>query len=177
MQQRDSDRGESVEVIQREMTALSRRARATAARLHPELSLVSYTILSHANDTGGCRATDLATHYLLDKSTISRQISSLERLGLLERSADPDDQRIQILYPSEHGQQMLHLAYEQRQGMISDRLADWPLEDLHRFASYLHRYNLADCPDTSTSDETDESTATYGNGEGPNDHDTWGAYG
>lgn len=169
MQQRDSDRGESVEIIQREMTALSRRSRATAARLHPELSLVSYTILSHANDTGGCRATDLATHYLLDKSTISRQISSLERLGLLERSSDPDDQRIQILHPSEHGQEVLHLAYERRQGMISDRLADWPLEDLHRFASYLHCYNLADCPDTSTPDETGDATTTYGSDKSPND--------
>src|SRR5262249_14787229 len=62
----------AVETIQREMTAFARRARASAGRMHPELSLVSYTLLGHLEERGGCRATDRAAHYPLDKSTASR---------------------------------------------------------------------------------------------------------
>ncbi|GGP98037.1 hypothetical protein GCM10010266_21710 [Streptomyces griseomycini] len=63
------DAAEAVEVIQREMTVFARRARASAGRMHPELSLVSYALLGHLETSGGCRATDLAAHYALDKST------------------------------------------------------------------------------------------------------------
>src|SRR3954466_6817559 len=87
----------AVETIQREMTAFARRARASAGRMHPELSLVSYTLLGHLEDSGGCRATDLAAHYALDKSTVSRQVAALERARLVERRLDPDDHRVQVL--------------------------------------------------------------------------------
>lgn len=70
----------SVETIQREMTVFARRARASAGRLHPELSLVSYTLLGHLEERDGCRATDLAAHYALDKSTVSRQVAALEQV-------------------------------------------------------------------------------------------------
>lgn len=93
----------SVDTIQRELTAFARRARATAARLHPELPLVSYTLLAHIDDSQGCRATDLAAHYMLDKSTVSRQLAVLEKLGLVERRPAADDQRVQVLHPTEAG--------------------------------------------------------------------------
>ncbi|MER7035279.1 MarR family transcriptional regulator, partial [Streptomyces albidoflavus] len=82
------EREESLDVIQRELTAFARRARATAARLHPDLPLVSYTLLAHIDYRQGCRATDLAAHYMLDKSTVSRQVAALEKLGLVERHPD-----------------------------------------------------------------------------------------
>ena len=71
---------DAVETIQREMTVFARRARAAAGRMHPELSLVSYTLLGHLEEVGGCRATDLAAHYALDKSTVSRQVAALDAL-------------------------------------------------------------------------------------------------
>ena len=45
----------AVEIIQREMTVFARRARASAGRMHPELSLVSYTLLGHLEEVGDCR--------------------------------------------------------------------------------------------------------------------------
>ena len=42
----------AVETIQREMTVFARRARASAGRMHPELSLVSYTLLGHLEEIG-----------------------------------------------------------------------------------------------------------------------------
>ncbi|MDQ0785522.1 DNA-binding MarR family transcriptional regulator [Streptomyces sp. B3I8] len=131
----------SAETIQREMTAFARRARASAGRMHPELSLVSYTLLGHLEDSGGCRATDLAAHYALDKSTVSRQVTALERAGLIERRQAPEDHRVQVLRLTEEGTRILARVTERRRRAIRERLADWPEEDLDRFAQYLVRYN------------------------------------
>ncbi|MFI8824263.1 MarR family winged helix-turn-helix transcriptional regulator [Streptomyces sp. NPDC053431] len=136
-------RESSLDIIQRELTAFARRARAAAARLHPELPLVSYTLLAHIDDQQGCRATDLAAHYLLDKSTVSRQVAALEKLGLVERRPDPDDHRVQVLHPTEAGTQVLASTQASRLAAYEERLKDWSAEDLAAFATYLLRYNAA----------------------------------
>ncbi|MEU6983919.1 MarR family winged helix-turn-helix transcriptional regulator [Streptomyces sp. NPDC046324] len=139
----DGPREASVDIIQRELTAFSRRARAAAARLHPDLPLVSYTLLAHIDDQQGCRATDLAAHYLLDKSTVSRQVAGLEKLGLVERRPDPEDHRVQVLHPTEAGTRVLAATQASRRAAYQERLRDWSAEDLAQFASYLLRYNAA----------------------------------
>lgn len=135
------DADEAVETIQREMTVFARRARASAGRLHPELSLVSYTLLGHLEDSGGRRATDLAAHYALDKSTVSRQVSALERAGLIERRRDPADHRVHVLHLTDAGRAILAQVTESRRAAFRERLAGWPEGDLERFAEYLARYN------------------------------------
>ncbi|MFG2727717.1 MarR family winged helix-turn-helix transcriptional regulator [Streptomyces canus] len=123
------------------MTVFARRARASAGRLHPELSLVSYTLLGHLEERDGCRATDLAAHYALDKSTVSRQVTALERAGLVERRQDPEDHRVQVLQLTEAGRHILGQVTVSRRAAVGERLADWSQEDLERFAGYLVRYN------------------------------------
>ncbi|WP_405561736.1 MarR family winged helix-turn-helix transcriptional regulator [Streptomyces canus] len=123
------------------MTVFARRARASAGRLHPELSLVSYTLLGHLEERDGCRATDLAAHYALDKSTVSRQVAALERAGLVERRQDPEDHRVQVLHLTEAGRHILGQVTVSRRAAVGERLADWTPEDLERFAEYLVRYN------------------------------------
>jgi DNA-binding MarR family transcriptional regulator len=143
----------AVEIIQREMTVFARRARASAGRMHPELSLVSYTLLGHLEEVGGCRATDLAAHYALDKSTVSRQVAALERAGLIERRMDPEDHRVQVLHLTSAGTEILAQVTRSRRVAFHERLAGWPEEDLARFASYLLRYNAttAERPDARPS--------------------------
>ncbi|MEE4545289.1 MarR family winged helix-turn-helix transcriptional regulator [Streptomyces sp. V4-01] len=136
-----SARQATLESIQRELTAFARRARATAARMHPELSLVSYTILSHLEEQQGCRATDLAAYYLLDKSTVSRQVAALDKLGFIERRTDPSDQRVQVLHLAPRGIDVLAAAQVSRRAAFDERLAAWGPADLERFAEYLKRYN------------------------------------
>jgi DNA-binding MarR family transcriptional regulator len=137
---------DAVETIQREMTVFARRARAAAGRMHPELSLVSYTLLGHLEESGGCRATDLAAHYALDKSTVSRQVAGLERAGLIERRPDAQDHRVQVLHLTDTGRHLLAQVTESRRAAFLERLADWPAEDLSRFADYLVRYNARPGP-------------------------------
>ncbi|MEU7137324.1 MarR family transcriptional regulator [Streptomyces sp. NPDC046261] len=138
-----SDRDESLETIQRELTAFARRSRAVAARMHPELSLVSFALLAHLEDRGGCRAADLADRFMLNKSTVSRQVADLERLGFVERRPDPHDQRAQLLHLTARGATALAQVSDHRRTAFRERLADWDEDDLARFAAYLLRYNTA----------------------------------
>ncbi|RKT11535.1 MarR family transcriptional regulator [Streptomyces sp. 1114.5] len=133
-------RQSSIDTIQRELTAFARRARHKASQLHPDLSLVTYSILDLLTERGGCRAADVAAHFMLDKSTVSRQVTALEKLGLLAREADPDDQRGQILRATEAGLALLRDANEQRRLAFTERFTDWSDEDVARFAAYLARY-------------------------------------
>ncbi|MFF3004219.1 MarR family winged helix-turn-helix transcriptional regulator [Kitasatospora sp. NPDC057940] len=133
-------RQSSIDAIQRELTAFARRARHKASQLHPDLSLVTYSILDLITERGGCRAADVAAHFMLDKSTVSRQVTALEKLGLLRREADPDDQRGQILRATEAGLALLQDANEQRRLAFTARFTDWSDEDVARFAAYLARY-------------------------------------
>lgn len=142
----DQRRATAVETIQREMTAFARRARSAAARMHPELTLVSFTLLSHLEERKGCRASDLATHYALDKSTVSRQVATLERAGLVVRRADPDDHRVHVLELTPEGAAILAKTTRDRRAMFDERLADWDPVDLDRFAAYLLRYNRRPTP-------------------------------
>jgi DNA-binding MarR family transcriptional regulator len=93
--------------LEREIALLLRRSRAISARLaaelHPDLDGAAYGLLALLQDAGPLRASDLVVRLGLDKSTVSRQISALVGLGLVDRAADPDDGRAQVLSPSAEG--------------------------------------------------------------------------
>src|SRR6478736_5710334 len=52
---------------------------------------------------GPCRASALAELVGADPSTVSRQVASLVKAGLVRRQADPDDGRACLLVPTELG--------------------------------------------------------------------------
>jgi DNA-binding MarR family transcriptional regulator len=127
--------------VQRELTVFARRVRALTARLHPELPFVAYSLLSHIEATGGCRAVDLAAHYGLDKSTVSRQIADLERRGLVARAPDPAGGRARVLRVSAAGRELLAEADRRHRAELDRRLADWSPREVEVFARLLRRYN------------------------------------
>ncbi|MFC4376366.1 MarR family winged helix-turn-helix transcriptional regulator [Nocardia halotolerans] len=134
-------RTEAVRTIQRELTAFSRRARGRAAELHPGLSLVAYSILDLILERDGCQAADLAEQFLLDKSTISRQVGALEKLGYLEREVDPGNRRNHILRATDTGRSVALEAERRRREAFDTRFADWSDTDVRALAGYLVRYN------------------------------------
>ncbi|MFE0464198.1 MarR family winged helix-turn-helix transcriptional regulator [Kitasatospora sp. NPDC058965] len=139
-----SGRDESIETIQRELTAFARRARHKASQMHPDLSLVMYSMLDLLTERGGCRAADLAAYFMLDKSTVSRQVRALEQLGYVSREVDPEDHRGQILRPTGSGLALLREAHEMRRLAFTERFEDWTDEDMARLAGYLVRYGASE---------------------------------
>jgi DNA-binding MarR family transcriptional regulator len=131
--------------LEREIGLLLRRARAISARLaaelHPDLDGAAYGLLALLEDTGPLRASDLVARLGLDKSTVSRQISTLVDLGLVDRAPDPVDGRAQVLTPSAEGSARLGRIREARRSRWEADLSDWPPEDVARLGELLGRLN------------------------------------
>jgi DNA-binding MarR family transcriptional regulator len=133
--------------LEKEIGLLLRRSRAISARLagelHPDLDGAAYGLLALLEDAGPLRASDLVAKLGLDKSTVSRQVSSLVALGLVDRTADPDDGRAQVLTTSEEGSARLrHIREVRRARWEADLAADgWATDDVATLAALLHRFN------------------------------------
>jgi DNA-binding MarR family transcriptional regulator len=131
--------------LEREIGLLLRRSRAISARLaselHPDLDGAAYGLLALLQDAGPLRASDLVTRIGLDKSTVSRQVSSLVDLGLVDRAADPVDGRAQVLTPSAEGAAHLARVRDVRRARWESDLSDWPASDVATLAELLHRLN------------------------------------
>ncbi|MFF0490747.1 MarR family winged helix-turn-helix transcriptional regulator [Nocardia sp. NPDC004068] len=139
-----SARNAAIQTIQRELTAFARRARGRAAELHPELTLVAASILDLVIDRDGCLAAELAEHFLLDKSTVSRQVAALEQQGYLTREVDPANRRNHILRATPEGRCVSREAERARARAFTERFRDWDDRDIARLAEYLVRYNAPD---------------------------------
>ena len=131
--------------LEREIGLLLRRSRAIQTRLagelHPELDGASYGLLALLQDAGPLRAADLVGRLGLDKSTVSRQVSSLVALGLVDRAADPEDGRAQVLTPSAEGAARLARIRTARRERWERDLSDWPETDVATLGELLGRLN------------------------------------
>ncbi len=131
--------------LEREIGLLLRRSRAISSRLagqlHPDLDGAAFGLLALLQDAGPLRASDLVARLGLDKSTVSRQVASLVGLGLVDRSADPDDGRAQVLTPSAEGAARLAEIRDARRERWEADLGHWPAEDVATLAELLHRLN------------------------------------
>ena len=139
------DPHESFVRLEREIGLLLRRSRAISARLarelHPDLDGAAYGLLALLADAGPLRASDLVARLGLDKSTVSRQVSSLVALGLVDREADPADGRAQVLTPSPEGSARLAKIREARRARWEADLGGWPAEDVATLGELLARLN------------------------------------
>jgi DNA-binding MarR family transcriptional regulator len=137
---------EAYDALEREFSLLLRRARANASELsrevHPDLDGSAYMLLSYVVQADGLRAGDLAALFGVDKGAISRQVTRLERAGLIERRPDPDDRRAQVLVATREGARRHAAAIAQRRARFRERLRDWPDADVATLARLLGRLNV-----------------------------------
>jgi len=118
-----------------------------ARRVHPEMDAAGYALISQielgtAAGRTGVRASDVAQALGLDKSTVSRGLSQLETLGLIERVGDPDDGRARLLRMTETGANRFDAMRTQRQDEFRAILDRWESPDLAALARLLARLNL-----------------------------------
>lgn len=93
-------------------------------------------ILSH----GPRRSSELAAAVHSDPSTVSRQVASLVRDGLVERKADQEDGRASLLAPTDRGLELLEQQRE-RLGLALARVVhQWDPDDVTRFLELLERF-------------------------------------
>lgn len=132
--------------IEQQMTMLFRRAqRVHIMGSHAEIDLdrSAYAILCRLDDEGPQRLGALATAFGLDPSTITRQVQSLERAGLAERSTDTRDRRVSMLALTETGTGAVQATRQHRRNRLKEMLGDWSENDLDTFASLLEQFNAS----------------------------------
>jgi len=137
----------SGEQLERELAVLLRRSRAisrdVARSVHPDLESEAYSLLVRLDDTGDARPSDLAAYFGIGKPTLSRQVQMLERLGLVERTADPTDGRAVRLTLSPTGLERVHAARSARRERLRERLRDWSQDDIAQLAGLVGRLNAS----------------------------------
>ncbi|MET0783402.1 MAG: MarR family winged helix-turn-helix transcriptional regulator [Leifsonia flava] len=142
------DASPAVARIRDELTTATRRGSARARRTHPSLSLVDQSLLNYIEANPGARGVDIAGHFQLHKSTVSRQLKILFELGLVQFAPDAADpsagaqaSRGQAIELTASGRILQAESSAELLAALTERLAHWDASDLETFAALLARYN------------------------------------
>ncbi|APU12387.1 MULTISPECIES: MarR family winged helix-turn-helix transcriptional regulator [Actinoalloteichus] len=146
----DSTGVDAVEVVGQAITRVVRMSNCVLAQTGrfgapPGWEKATYLVLFHL-EGGPRRSGAVAEALFLDPSTISRQVATLVKAGLVERSADPEDGRASLLTITEQGRSVLELHRAVRRDLLDRMITDWPSGDRHELARLLTR--LADTLET-----------------------------
>lgn len=82
----------------------------------------------------------IAEELRVDPSRSSRIVADLVRRGLLKREVSQEDARRAIVVITPVGHDLLKKADEVKRDTIRDIVADWPAEDVERFAELYDRF-------------------------------------
>jgi DNA-binding MarR family transcriptional regulator len=132
------------EQLSRELQTLGRRVRSKPPLVtgdHPYLDSSIDALCGLLAERGPMRLTDLAAAMWLDKSTVTRQVATLEAAGLAARVADPSDGRASLVGLTDDGRDLLGRFRQGRREGMREVLEDWSAEEVARFAGLLERFN------------------------------------
>jgi DNA-binding MarR family transcriptional regulator len=132
---------DAVEDLYQQLNIFVRRSSDLGRDIHPELSLVAYTILNLVESAPGSRAADIANVLGLDKSTVSRHIEALVTADLLRRKSEQPGRRGYTLSLTANGRRNLDMAASRVRSKLADWLADWEETEIHLFARLFVRFN------------------------------------
>lgn len=113
--------------------------RQHAPKLHPGVEPASYPILFNLVDEPR-RVSALAEYVHSDVSTVSRQVTLLVSLGLLEKVADPLDGRAFKVSLSTEGTELVERFKAARGRWFREMLQDWDPADVDAFTKQLERF-------------------------------------
>jgi DNA-binding MarR family transcriptional regulator len=131
--------------LERELTVLLRRARASQGEMsrevHPDLEPAAYGLLMRLEEQGRQRATELAAYIGVGKATMSRQLRALEALGVIAREPDPADGRAWLVNLTDEGRTRVATVREARRARYVRQLAHWDPHEVAELARLLHQLN------------------------------------
>ena len=86
---------------------------------------------------------DVAAALALEHSTASRLLSDTAALGLVERGSDPQDRRRTSVTLTATGEHIVQEVSEIRHWALGEVLAQWPEQDVLRFAELIEGFTDA----------------------------------
>jgi DNA-binding MarR family transcriptional regulator len=142
----------AIDVLEEQTGVLWRRERSIlhtlAKMVHPDMEPAAYGILTLLQREGSLRATDLALGMGVGKPSVSRQLSALERLGLITRLLHPSDARSLRVVLTPLGEQQLAKAQVLRRSAFGALMRDWTPEDVEALRALIARLNSTYARDT-----------------------------
>lgn len=122
--------------------------RANLPRVHEHLAheagvaldRASFWLLRLLGEADRLRLSDIAHRQGMDASTACRQVRHCEDAGLVQRQADPSDQRAVLFTLTDKGRDVLQRMQTVRLKMVDSVLNDWSEEDRHAFARLTRRF-------------------------------------
>lgn len=132
-----------VDLIETEMTRLTR----TIALLSrpPEadggLDRAGYLLLRTLERIGPASINTIASAVGLDGSTVTRQVSAMKGLGLVERKTNPGDRRSCIISPTPEGKDLMRHVRRMRRGNLDSVTSDWTDDDRSTLGRLLAKLN------------------------------------
>ncbi len=136
---------EAINAVEFQLSLFWRRTRAVtryvSQQIHPEMDPSAYGLLTMLAHNGGMRLTDLATEIGVGKPSISRQVTFLESIGLVEKAADPHDGRAQNITLTAAGATKMAAIQKARRAAFHEQLGGWSEDELRQFSSLMGRLN------------------------------------
>ena len=132
--------------IERELLLLGRTLEALQRKRRYPLERAEFLILRTLAEGGAATVGGLARVLLLDDSTMTRQIATMAKKGLVSRRANPADRRAGLIAATAEGAALMEDMLALRRARVGRYLADWQPEERETFGRLLGRLNakLAD---------------------------------
>ncbi|MFJ4997252.1 MarR family winged helix-turn-helix transcriptional regulator [Microbacterium sp. NPDC088619] len=145
MQQQEGSYGRQSDsaAVLRSLVAITRRGLVDARAEEPSLSITDQSIVMAIADAPGIRSTDIARMFRLNRSTVSRQLSTLVSLGLVQETPSSSG-RGRPLELTTEGEEAFRNTLRSLQGVIDEHLARWTDAEVQRFAHDLQRFDRGD---------------------------------
>ncbi len=119
------------------------RTRLRARAIDPRLDPSCYPLITVLARHNSMPMSELVTAVGMEKSTVTRQIDAIVRLGLAERHPDPRDARARVVILTDHGRERIDAVLASAVTDWRARLAQWDPDDIRTLTHLLHRLTEA----------------------------------
>jgi DNA-binding MarR family transcriptional regulator len=121
--------------------AIRRLHQRVASAAGADIERSSYLVLKHLVQEGPARITELALHFGVEPSTLSRHVSALARGRLVKKAADPDDRRAALATATAEGVALVEAVERERRKLFASILSEWDPEDAERLVELIERFH------------------------------------
>lgn len=113
------------------------RTRDRAAAINPRLDPTCYPLLVTLRQQGQLSMSALGAELNIEKSTLTRQIDAVARLGLAQRTSDPDDARVRLVSLTDDGARRVDAVTGDAISEWRTRLAAWDQNEVRELTRLL----------------------------------------
>src|SRR5438132_10389986 len=103
------------------------------------LDRAAVMVLQQLAEAGPVRSGELAARLQVEAPHVTRQVQRLQQVGYVNRAPDPDDRRAQLIQLTPSGRAASDRVREAGTSGMQAALAHWPPQEMHQFATLLHR--------------------------------------